>query len=30
MRGDDMVGSGSGKAVETIHYVGDKLWKIDE
>jgi len=30
MAGPDMVDATSGKAVETIHYVGDKLWKYDE
>jgi PUA-domain protein len=30
MPGPAMMGSKSGKAVETIHYVGDKLWRYDE
>ena len=30
MSGSDMVSAKSGKAVSTIHYVGDKLWKYDE
>ncbi len=30
MSGKEMVESKSGKAVKTIHYVGDKIWKIDE
>jgi PUA-domain protein len=30
MSGSDMISAKSGKAVVTIHYVGDKLWKYDE
>lgn len=30
MSGSDMVSAKSGKAVSSIHYVGDKLWKYDE
>ncbi len=28
MSGEDMVGD-SGKAIKSLHYVGDKLWNID-
>lgn len=30
MSGREMVSSKSGKAVRTIHHVGDRLWKLDE
>lgn len=30
MSGPDMVAGGSGKAVSTLHFVGDKLWKYDD
>lgn len=30
MSGSDMISADSGKAVTSIHYVGDKLWKYDE
>lgn len=30
MSGSDMISAKSGKAVASIHYVGDKLWKYDE
>lgn len=28
--GKDMLGKGKGKMVVSLHYVGDKLWKVDE
>ena len=28
--GEDMLQKKPGKAVKSIHYVGDKLWKYDE
>jgi len=30
IRGPEMVERSSGKAAESIHYVGDRLWKLDE
>jgi PUA-domain protein len=30
MSGSEMVAGGSGKAVSTLHFVGDKLWKYDD
>ena len=30
MSGEEMLESNRGKAVKTIHYVGDRIWKIDE
>jgi PUA domain protein len=28
--GEEMIAAESGKAVKSIHHVGDNLWKIDE
>jgi PUA domain protein len=28
--GSEMMGKGKGKAVQSVTYVGDKLWKLDE
>lgn len=30
LTGDEMIAAESGKAVKSIHHVGDNLWKIDE
>ena len=30
LQGKEMVSLGSGKAVETIHFIGDKLWRYDQ
>ena len=29
MSGDDMVAAPSGKAVKSIHHVGDELWELE-
>ena len=30
MSADEMINTKSGKAVKTIHYIGDKIWKLSE
>jgi PUA domain protein len=30
VKGTDMAGGGKGKAVKSIHYVGDKLWTFED
>ncbi len=30
LSGKEMVSSSSGKAIKTIHFIGDKIWKIGE
>jgi PUA domain protein len=30
VKGTDMAGGGKGKAVKSIHYVGDRLWTFED